>query len=125
MSDYRVKDGSDIALESLTVLVPQPKSQGIQYTKQTFGGDGTPCNQGPYVELIWTAISNAEYDTIMTAFVLTSADHNDVTVYVRDENWNYIRKNGKAIKPNIGQEREWDYFPRNMVILVRNLETSS
>lgn len=125
MSDYRVADGFDVVLGSLTVLDPQPKSAGIRYTKRTFGGDGTPYNQGPYVELVWTAISNADYDQIMTDFGLTSADHNDVTVYIRDVNWDYARMNGKAIKPNIGEDRDWEYFPRNMVVLVRNLEDSS
>ncbi len=125
MSDYRVADGSDVALGSLTVLDPQPRSPGIQYARQTFAADGTPVNEGPFVLLIWSTISNANYDTIMSNFGLTSADSNDVTVYVRDENWDYVRKNGKAIKPRIGEERDWDIFPRDMVILVRDLEDAS
>ncbi len=125
MSDYRVADGHDVALGSLTVLNPQPKSRGIQYTRRNFAGDGTPINEAPFVELKWTVFTNDNYDQIMTDFGLTSADSNDVTVYVRDENWNYARKNGKAIKPNIGEDRDWDVFPRNMVILVRDLEDAA
>lgn len=125
MSDYRVADGHDVVLGSLTVLNPQPRSPGIQYARRRFGADGAPANEGPFVELIWTIVTNAEYDTIMSNFGLTSTDSNDVTVYVRDENWDYARKNGKAIKPNIGQDRDWDIFPRDMVILIRDLEDAS
>lgn len=125
MSDYRVADGHDVALGSLTVLNPQPRSPGIQYTRQQFGGDGAPVNEGPFVLLIWSVVSNAAYDQIMTDFGLTSADSNDVTVYVRDENWDYVRKNGKAIKPRIGDERTWNIFPRDVVILVRGLEDAA
>ena len=124
-SDYRVADGFDVALVSLTVLNPQPKSNGVQFTSRSFAADGTPTNQGPFIELVWTALSNANYDTIMTAFGLTSAYHNDVTIYARDENWDYSRFNGKAIKPNIGEDRDWDIFPRDMRILIRNLEALS
>lgn len=125
MSDYRVADGHDVALGSLTVLSPQPRSPGLEYTEQTFSLNGTPNNQAPYVTLVWTAISETQYDTIMTAFGLAAADYNDVTVYIRDENFNYARKNGRAIKPLPGRGVNWDYFPRNLEILVRNLENAA
>jgi len=127
MSDYRVADGFNVALGSLTVLSPQPRSSGIQYTRQSFAGDGTPINEGPYVLLIWDVVENkTQYQSILTTFGLLSADSNDVTVYIRDEEFDYVRKNGKAIKPFPGQGVDYkNYFIRDLVILIRDLEDVS
>ena len=127
MSDYRVADGFDVALGSLTVLSPQPKSAGIQYTRLGYAADGTPILEGPFVNLVWDIVGGKTgYQAILTTFGLSSATTNDVTVYVRDANFDYVRKNGKAIKPQIGEGIEWDnYFPRGLVILIRDLEDAS
>jgi len=127
VSTYRVADGSDVALESLTVLDPQPASRGIQYTDQTLSLNGTPTKQGAYVELVWNVVASVtEYQSILTDFGLLSADYNDVTVYVRDEEFDFVRKNGRAIKPLPGRGVDWRMpFPRDLVILVRDLEDAS
>ena len=127
MSDYRVADGFKVALGSLTTLDPQPRSAGIQYTRQSFAGNGTPINEGPYVVLIWDVIgTKTQYQSLLTTFGLLSADSNDVTVYVRDENFDYVRMNGKAIKPLPGTGVEYkSYFIRDFTILIRDLEDVS
>ena len=127
MSDYRVADGSDVALGSLTVLNPQPHSTGIQYTRIGYAADGTPILEGPYITLVWDILgSKTQYQSLLTAFGLSSATTNDVTVYIRDVNFDYVRMNGKAIKPQIGEGVEWkSYFPRNLSILIRDLETAA
>ncbi|NIV32639.1 MAG: hypothetical protein GWN58_25305, partial [Anaerolineae bacterium] len=56
MTTYRVADGHDVALVSLTVLDPQPRSEGIKPTRRTFGGDGTPYDESKYVELLYSMV---------------------------------------------------------------------
>jgi hypothetical protein len=68
----------------------------------------------------------AQYQAILTAFGLLSADSNDVTVYVRNDVYDFVRMNGKAIKPKPGAGVQWQRpFPRNITILVRDLEAAS
>ena len=127
MTTYRVADGHDVALGSLNVLSPQPRSEGIKPTRRTFGGDGTPYDEGKYVELLYSmAATVTEYQAILTAFGIKSAGSNEVTVYVRDETFAWTRQNGLAIRPEPGADVRWsNYFPRDVVILVRDLAVSA
>jgi len=127
MSSYRVSDGHDVALELLTVLDPQPHSEGIKPTRRSFGGDGVPVDEGEYVELLYSMVPSAtEYQTILNTFGVQSAISNQVTVYVRSETFAWVRMNGLAIRPQPGQDVRWsNYFPRDVVVLVRDLEAAS
>jgi hypothetical protein len=127
MSDYRVADGFNVALVSLNVISPQPQSNGIQYTRQTFALDGTPINEGPYTVLVWSALgTKTQYQSVLNAFGLFNDYSNDVTVYIRSDRYDYARYNGKAIKPTPGNGVEWQPpFPRNITILIRDLVLSS
>jgi len=127
MTTYRVADGHDVALVSLNVLSPQPRSEGIKPTRRTFGGDGTPYDEGKYVELLYSMVSTATvYQSILSSFGVQSALSNQVTVYVRDETFAWTRQNGLAIRPEPGQDVRWsNYFPRDVVILVRDLADAS
>jgi hypothetical protein len=110
----------------LTVLSPQPRSKGIQYTRQTVSADGTVTNEGPYVELIWDVVATAAvFKTLLTNFGLASAYSAAVTVYVRDDDFDNVRKNGTAVRPVPGNGVDWSYFPRSVTILVRDLEDVS
>ena len=124
---YKVADGHDVALVSLTDIDPQPRSTGIQTTRRTFAGDGTVHDDGRYVILEWTVIENdTEYQSLLSTFGIQSATSNDVTVYVRDETFAWVRMNGTAIRPQPGRDVAWkDYFPRDVQILVRDLESAS
>lgn len=127
MSDYRVGVGSNVVLGSLTVLAPQPRSIGLQYTRVTYSANGVAYFEAPYVELLWSAVASAsEYVTILTAFGLNSSASTLVTVYIRNEQFSYVRMNGRATRPAIGRGAAWDnYFVRDVTITVRNLEASS
>ncbi len=127
MTTYRVADGHDVALVSLTVLDPQPRSEGIKPTRRTFGGDGTPYDESKYVELLYSMVGSVtEYQSILSDFGVQSAGSNEVTVYVRDETFAWTRQNGLAIRPEPGQDVRWtNYFPRDVVILVRDLADAS
>lgn len=123
MTTYRAAAGHDIALVSLTVLSPQPRSQGIRATRRTNGADGSVYDEGHYVELVWDVFgTTTAYQAMLTTFNLSSALFADVTVYVRDDKFNWVRKNGVAVRP----EPNWDrFFPRNVVILIKNLEDAA
>lgn len=124
MTDYRAATGHDIVLGSLTVLDPQPKSTGLDYTRKTFAADGTPVYEGPYVELMWDIVETAtQYTTILGYFGLSSAESADVTVYIRDEKYAYARYNGVAIRPSGGDYSQ--YFIRDVKLVIRNLTLSS
>lgn len=127
MTTYRVADGHDVVLESLNVLSPQPRSEGIKPTRRTFGGDGTPYDEGKYVELLYSMVSSAsDYQSILSSFGIQNAGSNEVTVYVRDETFAWTRQNGLAIRPQPGEDVRWNqYFPRDVVILVRDLADAS
>jgi len=127
MTTYRVADTHDVALVDLNVLDPQPRSEGIKPTRRTFGGDGTPYDEGKYVELLYSVVASVtEYQAILDAFGVKSAGSNEVTVYVRDATFAWTRQNGLAIRPQPGQDVRWsNFFPRDVVILVRDLEDAS
>lgn len=119
MSDYRVAVGTGVALASLTKITPQPKSQGIRWTERLFLADGSVYVQGQFVELSWSILGKAgTYQNILTAFGLLAATSANITLYCRDEVFNYHRYNGVAIRP----EQSWNnMFVRDTTILVRNL----
>lgn len=126
MSTYRVGIGLNIALESLSTITPQPRSQGIQYTRISYAADATPILEGPFVNLVWGVVgSKTQYQTILAYFGLSSATNANVTVYIRNANFDHVRMNGRAIKPQIGEGVEWSYFPRNLTILIRDLEAAT
>jgi hypothetical protein len=127
MTTYRVAVGADVALGSLADMTPQPRSTGIQYTRRTYAADDSVYEEGPFVELEWDYIeSPTAYVTLLTQFSLHDSLTNIVTVYVRNDQFTFVRMNGKAVRPEMGRELRWDkFFPRNLTILVKNLTTAA
>lgn len=126
MTDYRVKDGHDVILGSLNVIAPQPMSEGIQPSRRTYAVSGAIAEEAHFVELLWTMVeSPTQYIAILTYFGVNGLPPgftNDVTVYIRNDLFTYTRYNGTAVRPEIGRDVKWqDYFPRDVVILVKNL----
>ncbi len=127
MSDYRVGEGHDIALGSLTVLDPQPRSEGLKYTRTTYSASGLVYREKPYVELIWSMVeSPTVYQSILEDFGLDALVSANVTVYVLDDQLTATRYNGRAIRPAIGRDGgQRNYFMRNVTIIVKDLTTPS
>lgn len=129
MSTYRVASGHNIALGSLTVLDPQPDpGPGIQVTRRSFAADGSVNDQGRYIEFTWSAYTNAnDYIQLLGLFGLgQNTSSADVTIYVRDEIYDWIRLNGRAIRPIPGFTVKWGDVqsrPLDIVILVKDLAT--
>lgn len=129
MSSYRVSTGHDVVLGSLTVLSPQPDEDhpgGLQYARVQHAADGSLVQEGPYFAFLWEELTATQYSTILGLFGLDSATTANVTVYIRDETYaNWVRKNGLAIRPMPGEGVSWEYRPRNVTIIVRDLEDAA
>ena len=123
MSTYRAKEGTDVALGSLTVLSPQPDpGEGIQYTRVIVAADQSINRQGPYFEFKWSELSNSNYSTILGIFGLDNSASANVTIYVRDQTYqNWVRRNGTAQQPIPGDTVRWNLRPQRVVIRVTNL----
>jgi len=127
MTTYKVADGHDIALVSLNEITPQPASDGIKATRRIQSANGTVIDEGKFIELQFNIMNNVTaYQALLTAFGVNSALTNDVTVYVRNETFAWVRMNGTAVRPEVGNDVQWRrYFPRNITILVKNLEVAA
>ena len=118
-SDYRVAAGSNVALAGLTVLNPQPSSQGVQATRRVDVADGSLYLQGLFCEFVWNVLDDGtQVRDIFLRFGLLTVRSGPVTIYTRDDIYNKHRYNGLAVRPPINWQ---NYFPRDMTILVKNL----
>lgn len=124
---YQVADGHDVALISLNPVIPQPTSEGIKATRRSYAASGGVYDEGRYVELEFSVLgSETSYQTLLSEFGVNTVLTNDVTVYVRDEKYTWVRMNGTAVRPEVGQDVQWRrYFPRNITILIKDLVESS
>lgn len=127
MTNYLVKTGHDVALVSLDIMMPQPRSTGVQAVRRTYGGDGSVYEEGAFIELEFDALeSPTEYTTLLTQFGLNAALKAAVTVYVPNAFLAFTRYNGTAVRPEVGKDmRRENYFIRSVTILVRDLETAA
>ena len=131
MSSYRVKTGRDQALVDLTELSPQPDpGPGIQATRRATSLTGAVVDEAKFVEFHWGALDDASaYSTLLALFGLSaSTAYADVTVYVRNEVYSFVRMNGTAVRPRVEQDVTWgdrQSRPLNLTILVRDLEAAS
>lgn len=119
MSDYRVYPAINTALGSLTVLNPQPRSEGVKPTQRSFGLGGVVWEQGLYIELIYDFLETpAEVASVYGDYGLDVDKQSSVTIYAPDDMYVYRRYNGVAIRP----VPSWNnYFPRSVSIVVGRL----
>lgn len=123
MTIYGVADGHNQG-SATSAISPQPRCEGIQVTRRNFAADGSVIDEAEYVEFIFDLVGSvSEYQSILTQFGILNAKTNEVTIDVRDATFANVEKNGLAIQPRIGHDVRWQrYFPRDIVILVRDLE---
>jgi hypothetical protein len=111
-----------VALVSLTILSPQPSSGGVQPTLRTYGTSGKVHQMALHGEMVWGVLEDeTEYDTILDFFGLASVLDAPVTVYLRNELFVYTRYNATAVRPELGRDAGWNFFPRGVTILLKNL----
>lgn len=129
MTTYKVKTGHDQALLDLVAISPQPKGGSgiIRYTRRSSSAAGTVHDEGAYVPLEWSGLTagTAKFIALLTQFGLHAAKTAAVTVLVRDEILGDVRMNGLAVRPLMGESMDWEFRPRDVVIIVRDLEAVS
>jgi hypothetical protein len=118
-SNYKIATGSSVALVSLALMTPQPRSAGVQYARSTVSADGALHHEGAHIALIWDVLEEyTDLATLLTQFGLGSATSATVTVYCPSDLQVYTRYNGLAIRGEMGRE---SYFLRGIQIVIRDL----
>ncbi len=128
MATYRIADGFDVPLLSLTVLTPQPRSEGIRPARRVYGGDGSVYDDPYFIELEWDIIgSDADYQALIdTIFGVARPSSNEVTVYCRNQYDAFARYNGIAVSPANGRDvRRRNSFRRDLAIVIKELYLAS
>ncbi len=127
MITYKQHDGHDVILASLTDISPQPHSTGVQATRRSYSANGDVTDQGLYIELLFEAVeSNTAYGTLLTLFGVNVALTNDITLYCPGPALAWTRYNGTAVRPEVGRDlKRENYFPRAIIILVKNLAAAT
>lgn len=119
---YSIEWGFNAAEIDLVPLDPQPRSEGVKSTRRTYAASGAVYDEQKYVELVWDLLQDAsDYQALLAQFDLDidGGLTKEITIMARDETFRFRRYNGIAVRP----ETSWQgYFPRNIVILVKNLE---
>lgn len=124
MTTYKVAEGFNAATADFADISPQPKSQGIRPTRRTFSGDATINDEGSYCELEFSALQDeTEYQALLTQFGIESSLSAQVSVYIRNGVYTFGYYNAIVVQPEPGKEVSWDFFPKNVIILLRNLES--
>lgn len=127
MSTYRIAAGHNVALASLTVLSPQPRTVGLQVTERSYGLSGAAYEQSLYVEFLYGFVNNpTDYASLLSSAGLTSVLYANVTIYARTATYAWSRYNGVAVRPQIGSDGAWNnFYLRDFVLLVKNLSPLS
>lgn len=93
---YEVADAWDNEA-GLTPLTPQPKSPGgVQFANKTYAASGRADWDGePFIDLVYTILEHAEYNTIRTQLGLSDTiASNDVTIRIRKNDDTFGNYNG-------------------------------
>lgn len=128
MTTYRVADGFDVPLLSLTTISPQPSSEAAKPLRRTYGGSGAVYDEGLYIELEWSVLeSQTEYQALLVAFFGAGyAATNEITLYAPSPQGQFQRYNGIAVLPENGRDvRRREYFWRELAIVVKGLYLAS
>ena len=124
---YKVLPGGDQPLIDLVAITPQPRCNGLRYTRTSHTAAGGMVLEGAYAVLEWDVIGNAtDYDTLLTQFGLDLGTSEAVTILLPNELYVLTRYNGNALRPVAGETvRREGYFIRDVQIIVRDLVVAS
>lgn len=127
MTTPMVGIGHDIVLGLLEVIRPIPQHGSIQIAERNYGIAPAVHDQGNFVVLHWDVINQeSDYINILDLFGLLVDKTSNVTVYVKNERFQWTLYNGTAFLPEIGQDAKWsNYFIRDLNLYVCDLETFS
>lgn len=123
MGTYKAYIGLDNALVDLAALDPQPTSKGVRYTRTTTAASGELLQEGAYTILEWNILNDeTAYQNLLDSLGVLDSTTSPVTVYCKSEIFTFVRYNGLAVRPSVPNDVDWQYFPRSISILIKNLE---
>lgn len=110
MSTYRIADGHNVALGSLTVLSPQPKGDPVAPVQRSYATSGTIHDQGKFVVWRWNVIKDeSAFFALVTALGVSAADSDERTIYTRSERLIWTRYNATCILPQANADFRWEF----------------
>lgn len=119
---YKVGIGHGLLVGALSTISPQPRSNGVQRTRRSYAADGSIYQESSYVILEWAVLNDDnEYGTLLNLFGLVVGLTSPVTILCRNEFFAFTLYNGTAVQPDMGSQVHWEWFPRDIQILVRDL----
>jgi hypothetical protein len=121
---YRVKDTHDQTLTENEDVVPQPRTTGVKVTRRTHSVSGGLKDEFLYCEMLFSSLESVtQYQAVLTQFGVLNAMTNEVTIMCRSQTLQWKRYNGTAVRPAMGVDVQRSrYYPRDVVMLVRDLE---
>lgn len=127
---YSVALGHNVPIGFLVPLSPQPSSPGIKVIRRDYAqDDGDPVAEDikEYVEFEYSGLQNAQqYRDVLASYDLLANKTSKITIWCRDNNYEWTRRNGIAIRPLLNRDARWDrFFPRSITIRVIELEEPS
>lgn len=99
MTVYQIADGHDNAA-GLATISPQPGvPDAVKFPETDFFGDGgAEVNGFQQLELVWTALTRSQYNTLRTALGVTdTVITNDVTIRIRTNADTFANYNATVI----------------------------
>lgn len=126
MAFYLLQLGHDVTLNNTHVIVPQPRSPGVQVVTRSVGVSMVRHETGLWIPLRWNVLNVTHYQALIEAFGLETALEADVSVSVPDFQYDFRFYNGTAIRPEQGQDIRRDgHFLKDITILIVNLVEQS
>lgn len=120
---YLWAPGHDVALEDLLVVIGQCSSIGMQFARRQYAASGIVVDELPYIELNFSTLNISRYQSLLTQIDLLTATTGPVSVYIPDQNFNWVLRNGTAVKPEIGTDgQRTNYWLKDFTFLVKNLQ---
>lgn len=123
---YGIYPAADTPPESLVAFNPQPNTVGLLYMRRQYAASGDVIDENPYWVYRWDALTEEEYQAILTQSGLASDKTAVVSANGPDDNYEEIIRNGIAVKPQIGSDGQRDnMFLRNFALIVKQLRAQA
>lgn len=124
---YKIALGHDVAPEDMAPIDPQPRTEGMQYTRRQNAASGIVIDEAPFVLFEWSMLDPAsEYQNLLDQFGLTTETTAPVSIYVQDQNYEWVLRNATVVKPLIGTDGgRNNFFIRDIVIVAKNLQAQA
>lgn len=125
---YRVAPGWNVALVTLSIIVPQPRGDPLEPVERKYGLTGAVYDEGYVMQLYWDVIETEnQYVTLITQFGLGGSTlFAPVTVYGRNDVFTFTRFNGVAQRPEGTRDvKRSGFFIRDVIMRITHLRTPS